>query len=161
MGLALKCHFVTIATLEAHNFLCRLMIDVTFETKLWPLSRPFQNMWHATFMQVSQGYYWFLVVWSQIGNLTPSLSFGHNLCFKHQNGSWNPILYIYVSIAFRQYNELFNPICFDPWNCPLKIWESIETPTPKVGAHLGVHGFIPSHSLTFPRAWNVTSGLHF
>jgi hypothetical protein len=35
---------------------------------------------------------------------------------------------------------------FDPYNRLLKIRESIETPTPKVGAHLGVCGFIPSHS---------------
>jgi hypothetical protein len=34
---------------------------------------------------------------------------------------------------------------FDPDNRLLKIWESIETPTPKVGAHLGVWGF---HSFT-------------
>jgi hypothetical protein len=34
---------------------------------------------------------------------------------------------------------------FDPWNRLLKIWESIETPTPKVGDHLGMWGFIPSH----------------
>jgi hypothetical protein len=27
---------------------------------------------------------------------------------------------------------------FDPYNCSLKIRESIKTPTPKVGAHLGV-----------------------
>jgi hypothetical protein len=26
---------------------------------------------------------------------------------------------------------------FDPYNCPLKIRESIGIPTPKVGAHLG------------------------
>jgi hypothetical protein len=37
---------------------------------------------------------------------------------------------------------------FDPCNCSLKIWESIGTPTPKVGAHLGVWGFILSHSPT-------------
>jgi len=36
---------------------------------------------------------------------------------------------------------------FDPCIYPLKIRESIETPTPKVGAHLGVWRFIPSHSL--------------
>jgi hypothetical protein len=48
---------------------------------------------------------------------------------------------------------------FDPWNCSLKIWESIEIPTSKVGAHLGVWGFIPSHSLAFMGAWNVTPGL--
>jgi hypothetical protein len=37
---------------------------------------------------------------------------------------------------------------FDPYNCSLKIRESIETQTPKVGAHLGVCGFIPSHPPT-------------
>ncbi len=37
---------------------------------------------------------------------------------------------------------------FDSCNRSLKIWESIRTPTPKMGAHLGVWGFIPSHSLT-------------
>jgi len=26
---------------------------------------------------------------------------------------------------------------FDPYNYFLKIWESIEIPTPKMGAHLG------------------------
>jgi len=43
----------------------------------------------------------------------------------------------------------------------MKIWESIETPAPKVGAHLGMWRFIPSHSPTFLGAWNVIVGLHF
>jgi hypothetical protein len=38
---------------------------------------------------------------------------------------------------------------FDPYNHLLKIRESIETPTPKMGAYLRVHEFIPSHSPTF------------
>jgi len=37
---------------------------------------------------------------------------------------------------------------FDPYNFSLKIRESIGTTTPKVGTHLGVWGFIFSHSLT-------------
>jgi hypothetical protein len=37
---------------------------------------------------------------------------------------------------------------FDPCNCPLKIQEFIRTPTPKMGAHLEVCGFIPSLSHT-------------
>jgi hypothetical protein len=49
---------------------------------------------------------------------------------------------------------------FDPNNCLLKIWESIRTPTLKMGVHLGVWGFIPSHSLTLLGAWNVTPELH-
>jgi hypothetical protein len=44
---------------------------------------------------------------------------------------------------------LFNPMSFDPCNYNMKIWESIGTPTPKVGAHLGMCGFIPSHFSTF------------
>jgi len=100
-----------------------------------------------------------LVVGSQIANLTFDPSFGHNLCFKYANGSYEPILDIYVPRAFQWYKELLNLMSFDPCNRTLKIWESIGTTTPKVGAHLGVWGFIPSHSLTFPRAWDVTLGL--
>jgi len=47
------------------------------------------------------------------------------------------------------------------YNCFMKIWELIETPTPKMGAHLGVWRFICSHSPTLLGAWNVTTGLHF
>ncbi len=32
-----------------------------------------------------------------------------------------------------------------PYNYPLKVWKSIETPTPKMKAHLKVCEFIPSH----------------
>jgi len=91
--------------------------------------------------------------------LTLDLSFGHNLCLKCPNGSYEPILNIYIPKYFQCYRELFNPMGFDPCNRSLKIWESIGTLTPKVGAHLGVWGFIPSQSPTFLRAWDVTPGL--
>jgi hypothetical protein len=71
-----------------------------------------------------------------------------------------PILDIYVARDFQWYKEIFDPMKFDLWNFSFKIWESIETPTPKVGAHLGVCGFIPSYPLTFLGAWNVILGLH-
>ncbi len=48
---------------------------------------------------------------------------------------------------------------FDLCNYSLNIQNSIRTLTPKVRAHLGVWGFIPSHSPTFLGAWNVTPGL--
>jgi hypothetical protein len=38
---------------------------------------------------------------------------------------------------------------FDPCNRLLKIEESIEILIPKVGVHLGVWGFIPSHFFAF------------
>jgi hypothetical protein len=47
----------------------------------------------------------------------------------------------------------------DPWSHSLKIRKSIENPTPKMGAHLQVWRFIPSHFATFPGAWDVTHGL--
>jgi hypothetical protein len=44
---------------------------------------------------------------------------------------------------------------FDPCNRSLKIQKSIETPTPKVRAPLGVWRFIPSHFLTLYGVWDV------
>jgi hypothetical protein len=41
---------------------------------------------------------------------------------------------------------------FNPCNHLLEIQKSIKTPPPKMGAHLGVWGFIPSH---FPTLWNM------
>jgi hypothetical protein len=49
---------------------------------------------------------------------------------------------------------------FDPCNRLLKIQESIDIPTSKVGVHLGMWGFIPSHSPTLLGAQNVIRSLH-
>ncbi len=72
------------------------------------------------------------MVGNQIGNLTPNLFFGHNLCFKYPNGSCEPILASTFQKFPNDYKELFNLMSFDPYNCPLKIWESIGTLIPKV-----------------------------
>jgi hypothetical protein len=109
---------------------------------------------------LNQGDSWLLVVGSQISNSTPGLSFGHNLCLKYLNRSFKPILDIYIFKYFQWYKKKFNPMNFDPYNCLLKIQKSIGTPTPKMGDHLGVWRFIPSHSPTFLGAWNVTPKLH-
>jgi hypothetical protein len=55
--------------------------------------------------------------------------------------------------------KFFNPMNFDPSNCSMNIHKSLKSPTPKMGAHLEMCGFIPSHSHTF---WNVnvTPKLH-
>jgi hypothetical protein len=121
----------------------------------WELSN---GMLQATFKQGkgNLGDSWLLVVRNLIVNLTPGLFFGHNLCFRCPNGSCKPILDIYISINFQWYEELFKPIGFDPWSCPLKVRESLGTLTPKVGVHLGVWGFILSHSLALSGAWDVT-----
>jgi hypothetical protein len=91
----------------------------------------FNDMWHTTCTQVNRGDSWFLVIRSQIGNLTPNLSFGHNLCFKYPNGSCKPILDIYVSRDFHWYKEIFNSMSFDPFNRLLKIGNPSGVQLPK------------------------------
>jgi hypothetical protein len=103
-------------------------------------------MWYTTYTQGSWGDSRLLVVKNQIGNLTLGPSFGHNLCFNYPNGSCEPILNIYVPRTFQWYKEISIQWVLTPWNCSLKIQESIRTPTPKMGGHLGVWRFIPSHS---------------
>jgi len=92
---------------------------------------------------------WLLMVRSQIINWTPGLSFGHNLCFRCPNGWYELILDIYVPKAFHWYKKLFKKLSFDPYNCLLKIQESIRIPTLKVELFWGVraHSLTPSHIL--------------
>jgi len=87
-----------------------------------------------------------LMVESQTVNLILDLFLGHNLCFKCPNGSCDPILDIYISIAFQWYKELFNPMGFHSCNCSLKIWECITTPNSQSGSSFGS---VRVHSVTF------------
>jgi hypothetical protein len=129
---------------------------ITSFTDLWlrwglkkscnPHQKLSKDMWHAICIDVCHGDSWLLMGRSQIGILIPNLSFGHNFCFKYSNGSCEPILNIYVPRIFQWYKEFFNPMGFGPWNTSLKIQDSIGIRTLKVGVHLGVCGFIPSHS---------------
>jgi hypothetical protein len=118
----------------------------------------FNGMLHATYMQGNVVDSWLSVVGSQIANLTPSPSFGHNLCFRCLNGSCKPILDIWFSIDFQWYKELLNAMGLNPYNHALKIQESTGTPTPKMGILLGVWGSIPSHSLALPGACGMIFG---
>ncbi len=138
-----------------------LRLRWTLKQNCTPHREIYNNMWHATYTQRNWGNSWHLVVGSQIDNLTPGLSFGHNLCFNYSNASYKSILDIYVLRAFRWYKKILKLMGFDLCTHPLKIWESIGIPTPKVRAHLGVWGFILSHSLVFLVAWNVILGLTF
>jgi hypothetical protein len=97
-------------------------------------------MSHAICMHGNGVDSWLLVVGSQIGNLTPDPSFGHNLCFRCPNGRSKPILDIYILRDTHWYKELFKPLSFDPYNRPLKIRESIGIPTPQSGTPLGCEG---------------------
>jgi hypothetical protein len=75
-------------------------------------------------MQVNQGFSWLLAVGNQIGSLILGPTFNHNLCFKHSNGTCEPILDKFVSRAFQWYMELFNLMSFDLYNRFLKIQKS-------------------------------------
>jgi hypothetical protein len=134
--------------------LCKPSIEVRSKKTLQPLSRTFQQ-YVARHLHVNKSE-WFLT----FNGWESNWQFDHNLCFEYPNGSWKPILDIYILRAFQWYKEIFNLMNFDPYNRPLKIWESIETQTPKMGAHLGMWGFILSHSPTLLEAWNVTPMLH-
>jgi hypothetical protein len=69
-----------------------------------------------------------LVVGSQIGSLTPDLSFNHNLCYRCPNGSCKVILDTYTSRPFQRYKERFNARFFNLYNCALNFRESRRTP---------------------------------
>jgi hypothetical protein len=86
-----------------------------------------------------------LVVGNQIVNLTRSLSFGHNLCFRCPNGQCKPIL-DNASITFQWSKELFKAMSFDPCNHVLKIWESFWDSNSQRGSSFGS---VKVHSLTF------------
>jgi len=105
-------------------------------------------MSHAPCSQINRVDSQLFVVKSQIGSLTPGLSFGHNLCFRCPNEQYKPILDIYVPRAFQWYKEGHKPLSFDPWNRSLKFQEFSKTPSPKVGVALGMWRFTPSYSFT-------------
>jgi hypothetical protein len=62
-------------------------------------------MLHTTYTQGNRSNSQLSMAKSQIGNLTPDLSFGHNLCLKCLDGSREPILDIYIPRAFQWYKN--------------------------------------------------------
>jgi hypothetical protein len=108
------------------------------------------DMLHATYTQGNRVDSWLLVVGSQIVNLTPAFPLAITCVLDVQMGVVRPFLNIYVSIVFQWYKELFNLMGFDPYNHSFKIRESIGTPIPQMGTHLGVWGLILSHCPAFP-----------
>ncbi len=137
--------------------LLQLWRPITLSTNLWlrwgpkqscsPCRKLFNSMSHVTCTQGNWGNFRLLMVGNEIVKLTSDPSFGHNLCFYHPNESCEPILSVYVPRNFQWDKELLNPMGFFPYNCSMKIRESIGTPTPKVGVHLGVWRF--KYLLTF------------
>ncbi len=82
----------TPATLGAHNFVCKPLIEMRSKAKLQPSLIDFQRYVTCHHRQRIRGDSQLLVVGSQIGN---------NLCVKCPNGSCKPILDIKVPRTFQ------------------------------------------------------------
>jgi hypothetical protein len=82
-----------------------------------------------------------LVVGSQPANLTPDLSFCHNLCYKCPNGPCEAIFDVYTSKAFQWYKEHPNAKCFNPCN---QLW-NFKSPGGLPSPHFRNVNFILTH----------------
>jgi hypothetical protein len=71
-----------------------------------------------------------LVIGSQIGSLTPGLSFAHNLGCRCPNCQCEGIFDIYVSRPFQRHQEHPNARCFAPFCRALNTRKSRRTPNP-------------------------------
>jgi hypothetical protein len=115
MGVTSKCHFVLRVPKLPKLKLLKIWKAITSFVNLWlrwglkqnynPCQELSNNMWHASYTHVFQDNYQLLMVGNQIGTSTLDPFFGHNLCFKYSNGSWKPILNIYVSRTFQWYKN--------------------------------------------------------
>jgi hypothetical protein len=119
---------------------------------LWGLKQSCSPSWelsngvlHATCTQGNQGGSQRLVIGNQTTNLTPGLSFGHNLCFKCSNGSCEPILDIYVLSDFQWYKERLHPLSFDPCNYS---WKTQKSNWDSNSQDESSRGNVKVHSLT-------------
>jgi len=82
----------TPTTLEPHNFTSRPWIEVQSKASCSFRREISNGMWHVVCRQVNRVDSRLFLVRSQIGSLTPNLSFGHNLCFRCPNEQYKPIL---------------------------------------------------------------------
>jgi hypothetical protein len=94
----------------------------------------------------------------ELGGASPGSSFDQNLCYKYLNGSCEPILDIYVPRAFQWYNEIFNPMSFDPLPSKnLKVhWDSNSQSESSLGS-AGVHSFTLSYIPESMKCYSCTS----
>ncbi len=88
------------ATLRAHNSLCRPLIEMRSEAKLYSSLRAFQ--WYVACHLHARKMGRFPIFSGRESNYQlDSRPFFHNLCFRCPNGSCEPILDIYVPRAFQ------------------------------------------------------------
>jgi hypothetical protein len=109
----------------------------------------FNGMSHALYSQVNRVDARLFLIQSQIGNLIPGISFGHNLCLRCLNEQCEPILDIYIPRAFQSYKERHEPLSFDPLKLLFEVlkvhWDSISQSGSCLGS-VRVHSFIVLHT---------------
>jgi hypothetical protein len=98
------------------------------------LSNAVLHSWSARWERVDSR---LLVVGSQTANLTPGLSFAHNLGCRCPNDQCEAIFDIYVSRPFQWHQERLNARCFGPCCRALNIRESRRTPSSQLFQVLG------------------------
>jgi len=89
-----------------------------------------------------------LMVRSQIVNLTPSPSFGHNLCFRYPNERCEPILDMYVPRAFQWYKKHLKPLGLTH---EIALWRfrnpsGLHLPSGSCLGSVRVHSLTPSYT---------------
>jgi hypothetical protein len=133
----------TFATLWGYNFMHKPSIKMKSEAKLELSLKAFQRcIAHHLHTRKSGQFSTFCGRKSNWQFWLPTFLFAITCVPKCWNGSYEPILDIYTSIAFQSYKTLFNVRCFNLYNCSLKVQESTRTPTPKMGVQLGVWIFM-------------------
>jgi hypothetical protein len=139
----------------SHNFACRPPIAMRSKKTLQLLLKAFQ--WYVARCLDARklGRFQTFNGWESNCQFNSWPFFGHNLCFKCPNGQCKPILDIYTLITFQWYKELFKVMSFGPFNCILKVRESIWDSNSQHGSSLGS---VRVHSLTlfaFPGTCDV------
>ncbi len=131
-----------------HLGLSRLWGPITSYVDLrlrWGLKQSCSPRWeisngvlHSTCMHRDRVDSQLLVVGSQIANLTPSLSFCHNLCYKCPNGSCKPIL---TSTLWYLSNDIKNTSMQGVLTLAIELW-SFGSPSGLPSPHFGSEGVI-------------------
>jgi len=145
------------------TFCVNLRLNWGLKQSCSPRQEISNNMSHVTCTQVNQRKSWLLVVRNQIANLIFSPSFHHNLCFTYSNGMCEPILNIYVFKKFQWSNGIRKSSIQWVLTSTIVFWRfknPLGLQLPKWEPTWECVGFIPSHLLTFLKAWNVTPKFH-
>jgi hypothetical protein len=111
---------------------CKVWSQQSLNQSCSPRRDLFNDVSHSQFEGQEEIDSRLFVVGSQIGSLTPGLSFAHNLGYRCPNGQGEAIFVIYASRPFQWNQEHLNARCFGPFCRALNIRESRRTSNPQL-----------------------------